>query len=428
MNFDKYICDNIKTQISQEKPWTDINALTEHLEKSVIPNDKMEEWKYFSTSKNLKEDWSLSQKKEIQSDMDKEKVSKNSIVLVDGVFHSKYSNMDELKGVNIYSISEYLNIDSSIKNLIYNNPYKYAEQRVSGKNDINTTSLISLNALFNKGLVIVIKENTEIKGKINLVNIIKNNNLLVNPYILVLCQEGSSANIIDIRKYYGEDNWINTCMEIYQYKNAKLLFSTLQSETKKNISTSSINFHLSKEAFLSMFVLNRENSKSDIRVFLKETNAQAKISGILLSSKRKESDIFCKVEHSSKKCSSEQNWRLLSADSSTTSVKGKIVVKKNAKGSNGKFYSKSMILGDEAASYSKPELEIFEDEVSCNHGASFGEIDKNLIFYMQSRGISKNEAIKVIIKAFVNEVISDDKEILDKYLLEMEDFFRRNLQ
>ena len=104
-----------------------------------------------------------------------------------------------------------------------------------------------------------------------------------------------------------------------------------------------------------------------------------------------------------------------------------MLLKKNAKGSSGKFYSKSLILGEGASAYSKPELEIFEDEVSCSHGASFGEIDKNLIFYMQSRGICKTEAIKLIITAFINDIISDDKRLLEAYLYEMEDFFKVNL-
>ena len=137
---------------------------------------------------------------------------------------------------------------------------------------------------------------------------------------------------------------------------------------------------------------------------LNKENSLAKVSGLILSSKNDESDIFCKVIHKGKLTKSDQKWRLISAENSKTSINGKICVNKDAKASDASFYSKSLLLDKKATSFSKPELEILEDEVKCKHGASFGELDSNSLFYLQSRGIKKDEAIILLIYAFIKEI------------------------
>ncbi len=427
MSYQRYLKKNLIKKSLIEKPWMNFDSIAKHLESSEFPNEKIEEWKYFNTAKISQGNWDICENLEIAREEFQEENLKNSLVLVNGSYQESSSNLKKINGIKFSTLSNYFKSNPSIKNIIYNSPKKYSEKRISGKIDTDSASLLSLNALLNKGVVIEIEAQKLIKEKINLINIIKGSNLLINPYILIVCKEGSSANIVDIRKYIGDKNWINPCIEVYQYRNSELSFSSIQSVPEENFSTLSFNFHLFEGAGLNMCLLNRENTKTDIRVFLKERNAKAKVNGVLLSNKKQQSDVFCKVQHFEKSCISEQNWRLLSADSSTTSIKGKIVVDKNSKGSIGKFNSKSLILGKKASSHSKPELEIFEDEVACSHGAAFGEIDKSLIFYMQSRGISKNEAIKIIITAFINDVISDDKDIFNRYISEMKDFLEVNL-
>ena len=426
MGFERYISNSVvNNKALIDRSWIDLPVLKSHLMSCSIPNEKIEEWKYFNTSKIQKGTWKTFQRISKEYSSVEDTNLKNSVLLVNGIF--QHTNLSEDIGIKIYNIANYLEKNPSIKNTIFKNPNKYSEKRISGKIDNNTTAFLSLNALLNKGVVIEVAENNIVNEKINLINIIQDNNLLINPYTLIMCKTGSSLNIVDTTKYEGDNNWINPCIEGYLDDHANLSMLSIQSKTKENITTSSLNFHLSEKAKLNMFVLNRENTKNDIRIFLKKKSSQANINGILISSEKKQSDIFCKIEHHSKDCKSQQNWRLLSADSSTTSVKGKILVKKNSKGSDGKFYSRSLIIGDGASSFSKPELEIFEDEVSCSHGAAFGEIDKNLIFYMQSRGISKNEAIKIIITAFINEIVSNDEEMLETYIAEMQDFFEVNI-
>ena len=112
---------------------------------------------------------------------------------------------------------------------------------------------------------------------------------------------------------------------------------------------------------------------------------------------------------------------MIAADNSKTSLNGKINFK-GSKDSSGTFFSKSLLLNQKAKSFSKPELEIFEDQVSCSHGSSFGDIEQDKVFYLQSRGVSKKEAIKILVLAFISElgftnetisknIINDIKEV-----------------
>ena len=125
---------------------------------------------------------------------------------------------------------------------------------------------------------------------------------------------------------------------------------------------------------------------------------------MLLSRQIENNDIFCKVTHNAFNSDSKQDWRMISADTSKTSLNGKIKIIKGAKNSSGNFFSKALLLNHKAKAFSKPELEIFEDEVSCSHGSSFGEIEKDKVFYLQSRGLSKKEAIKMLVSAFISEL------------------------
>ena len=148
------------------------------------------------------------------------------------------------------------------------------------------------------------------------------------------------------------------------------------------------------------------------------------MSGIILSNQKYESDVLCKVLHKAKKTFSDQKWRLISFDNSKTSVNGKICVNKGAKKSDANFTSKSLIFSNKAFSFSKPELEILEDDVKCKHGASFGEIERDLIFYMQSRGIKKNDAVIMLIYAFINEIEYTVKDHVNLAMQEIDKIIR----
>ena len=409
-----------------EKKWLDQNAILETISEE-IPDSRTEEWKNFKTNSIKETRWKVFFENSTKQNYLKKEQSKlpNSIFFIDGHYSLEASSLKKESGINISSLSDYINKNPEFKSVLFNNPSDYAESRLSGIKDRKPTYFISLNSLLSSGTVIEVEKAEDIKETINIVHSFTNiePEIVINPYIIIVCKEGSKVSFQEI--WHNVESWNNTLKEIFIRKDSNLTFSSLQERISTGIKTSSINCHIDENAELNLKVLNRERSKEDIRVFLNKENSTANISGIILSNNKDESDVFCKVTHIGRTSKSDQNWRLISAENSKTAVNGKICVNKNAKGSDASFYSKSLLLNRKATSFSKPELEILEDDVKCKHGASFGEIDNNSIFYMQSRGIKKKDAIILLIHAFINEIGLDIEENneLSKNLID--DFFNQ---
>ena len=405
MYLEEYINKAKDGNFLDERKWLDHSAIIENI-CGKIPDSKIEEWKNFRTIPIKEVDWKVFLKKQNQVPILKEKIhtSNNSLVFIDGYYSAELSSLKKEIGINIFTLEEYIKENPDFKNLLYTNPHDYAEQRLSGYLDKKTSYFISLNSLLSKGFVIEVGKSKKISDNINIVHYFSNvdSDMLVNPYVTIICQEESEACFQEV--FYNTNSWVNNFKEVFIKSKAKLIFSSLQKKILNGIKTSSFNCHIDEHAELDLKIVNRERSKEDIRIFLNKENSLAKVSGLILSSKNDESDIFCKVIHKGRVTKSDQKWRLISAENSKTSINGKICVNRNAKSSDASFYSKALLLDKKATSFSKPELEILEDEVKCKHGASFGELDGDTLFYLQSRGIKKDEAIILLICAFIKEI------------------------
>ena len=405
MYLEEYINKAKNGNFLGEKKWLDHSAIIDNIS-GEIPDTKIEEWKNFRTNSIKNVDWKVLLKNKNSLPALKEEIDEthNSLVFIDGYYSPEFSSLSKEIGINISTLEEYIKENPEFKNLLYTSPYDYAEQRLSGYIDKKPSYFISLNSLLSVGFVIEVEKNKKIPDTINIVHYFSNadSDMLVNPYITIICEEESEACFQET--FYNTNSWINNLKEVFIKSKAKLIFSSLQKKIFKGIKTSSFNCHINDHAELDLKIVNRERNKEDIRVFLNKENSLAKVSGLILSSKNDESDIFCKVIHKGKLTKSDQKWRLISAENSKTSINGKICVNKDAKASDASFYSKSLLLDKKATSFSKPELEILEDEVKCKHGASFGELDSDSLFYLQSRGIKKDEAIILLIYAFIKEI------------------------
>ena len=410
MYLEEYINKAKDGNFLDQRNWLDHSAIIENIS-GEIPDSKIEEWKNFRTNSIKEVDWKVLLKNKNQLPKFKEEIDKsnNSVVFIDGNYSPESSYLKKESGINIFTLEEYIKENPEFKNLPYANPNDYAEKRLSGYVDKKPSYFISLNSMLSRGFVIEVEKDKKVTDTINIIHYFSNadSEMLVNPYITIICKEESEACFKEI--FYNTNSWVNNLKEVFIKSKAKLIFSSLQKKIFKGIKTSSFNCHIDDHAELDLKIINTERSKEDIRVFLNKENSSVKVSGLILSSKKDESDIFCKITHRGRLTKSDQNWRLISAENSKTSINGKICVNRNAKASDAKFYSKSLLLDKKATSFSKPELEILEDEVKCKHGASFGELDSNSLFYLQSRGIKKNKAVILLIYAFIKEIGLNDE-------------------
>ena len=411
------------------KPWLNKSIVNSEFLSDIYPDNKIEEWKNFNIKAIASKKLQVLENKNI---FFKEDLNKNYEYLIpfkNGAFDESRLEKKLEKKINIFKANDFKKNNSNIYKKIHADFHKYTEQRLSGYTDKKTLKLLSLNALLNKGTVLEIPSNTVVEDPICLYNQVSSEKSLVNPYLLILVGENSRVEFLDITSYMKSQNWTNFFYEVYLERNANLKISNLSLNQSNNINTASYNFHLKKSSNLEFSLINKGFSKKDIRIFLDGEHSRANVKGMILSSQKETSDVFCKVSHNARHTDSNQEWRMISSGVSQTSLNGKIKIIKNSKKSSGSFLSKSLLLDSKAKSFSKPELEIFEDDVACSHGASFGEIEKEKIFYLQSRGFSKNDAVKMLVLAFINELKISNSDIEKDISLEIEKMFlKRDLK
>ncbi|MDC1194798.1 SufD family Fe-S cluster assembly protein, partial [Pseudomonadota bacterium] len=140
---------------------------------------------------------------------------------------------------------------------------------------------------------------------------------------------------------------------------------------------------------------------------LKGENADLNLNGVYISGIKQHHDLTTAIYHDVPNCTSKQIVRGVLGGESTGVFQGKVRVAPNAQKTDGQQMSKAILLSDKATANAKPELEIYADDVICAHGATVGELDDEQLFYLTSRGISKDKAREMLIKAFLEDIITD---------------------
>ncbi|HCA89333.1 MAG: Fe-S cluster assembly protein SufD [Legionellaceae bacterium] len=223
---------------------------------------------------------------------------------------------------------------------------------------------------------------------------------------LIVLDEGSQANVIE--HYQGEQTccyFTNAVTEIYLDKNAQLTHYKIQEESMAA-------FHVGHLA-----VWQQENSqydshvvslgglwvRSDLTAELKETKATCLMNGIYLPAMTQHIDHHTTVTHHVPACRSDQDYKGILAERACAVFNGKVKVVKYANHTEAQQQNKNMLLSDLAQIMTKPQLEIFADDVVCTHGATVGQLDEDALFYLTSRGINAQKAQSYLLKAFIFE-------------------------
>ncbi|MEW6436964.1 MAG: Fe-S cluster assembly protein SufD [Pseudomonadota bacterium] len=146
-------------------------------------------------------------------------------------------------------------------------------------------------------------------------------------------------------------------------------------------------------------------------------DAKASLRGVSLLRGREHADTTLFVRHSAPGCEGRQNFRYILDDEATGVFQGKIVVDRIAQKTDGRMLAKALVLSDEATMNSRPELEIFADDVACGHGATIGGLSEDQLFYLQSRGLPAHEAEALLLEAFAAELVDEigDEDLIAAY-------------
>ena len=283
------------------------------------------------------------------------------------------------------------------------------------------TDVILSNTL--NAFEVFLPDNFSSNSYVNFSSIVKNNTW-ASSVIIIKTGKNVKANIkFD---YSLTSNSLCTPLILFDIDDDSNLSFGLNVINKGNLLKNSnfitlIEGNINKHSNLDMVVTQQgvNMSRSDININLKNDFSSFNLTGIYFGREKHHKDITACVNHIAQSTSSNQIVRGILDGSSVGVYQGGIKVAPNAQKTDGKQMSRALLLSKLAESNSKPELEIFADDVTCAHGATIGELDKDQFFYLLSRGISYDEARDMLIKAYLSEILN---EVQNEFLYNQLDY------
>lgn len=223
----------------------------------------------------------------------------------------------------------------------------------------------------------------------------------LSPRLVIHVQDGADVTIVERQSGTGA-YWKNQVTQIVLGKNARLHHIRLFDEADGAVNTSFTHVKIDRDSsyFGFTFMEGAGVIRNQIHVEVHGENAHAQVSGINLLSGKQLGDTTITIEHQAPNCTSNQTYKSVLADSAHCVFQGKVHVHQAAQKTDGYQLSNALILSPLAEMDTKPELEIYADDVKCSHGATTGKLDEEPLFYMRARGIPENVARALLIQSF----------------------------
>ena len=220
---------------------------------------------------------------------------------------------------------------------------------------------------------------------------------------------GASADVIEAHQSAGEhDYFANHVTEVSAGAGASLRYLKLQECDERHSQIGQLRVSLDEAATFEHFSLDIGGRlvRNDVVMLLDGANAEASTSGLYLAHGRQHIDNHLHAEHAVGPARSQQDYRGIASGRAQCVFNGKAVVREGADGTDAEQSNHNLLLSEQAEIDTKPELEIYADDVKCAHGATIGQLDEAAIFYLRSRGLDRDQAAQVLTRAFASRVVS----------------------
>jgi Fe-S cluster assembly protein SufD len=330
----------------------------------------------------------------------------NVLTVLNGYFHSP--------GEESLSILENGIIYGSLKEAI--DRFPELVEKFLGKNaPTNDEPFVALNTAFSQdGVFLYVPQGTRLERPIQIINLLlSDKNQMVQHRNLLVLEADAEAQIIICDHTLSPHMFLtNSVTEVYTGENAHLDLLRLQNEHNNScqVTNTWIRQERNSRCQHSTITLHGGMVRNNLRVNMEGEGAETSALGLFLLDKMQHVDSYTVIEHSKEHCISNQHYKGVLDDSSTGSFNGKIHVHPNAQKTEAYQTNNNILLTDTARMHSKPRLEIYADDVKCSHGATVGQLDEEALFYLQSRGIPKDESRLMLMDAFTWDVISKIKQ------------------
>ncbi|MBB4118241.1 Fe-S cluster assembly protein SufD [Mesonia hippocampi] len=386
------------------------NEALKLFEAKGFPTKKDEAWKYTSLNSLLKEDYSIFPKKEEALEYKEVKkyfihdIDTYTIVFVDGIYASHLSQTTHDK-FHACLMSSALT-KTQYKPIIDNYFNKIAPK---------DSSLNALNTAFSKeGAFIYIPKNVMVDKPIQILNFSTGNEsaLLIQPRNLVVVEENSHVQIIERHQSLTENPVLtNSVTEIFAEKRAMVDYYKIQNDkaSASLIDNTFIEQQQESNCAVHTFSLGGKLTRNNLNFYQKGEYIDSTLKGVTIIEGKQHVDHNTLVHHAQPNCESHQDYKGIYDDKSVGVFNGKVYVEKVAQKINAYQSNNNILVDDKATINSKPQLEIFADDVRCSHGCTIGQLDEEALFYLKSRGIPEKEGKALLMYAFANNVLESVK-------------------
>ena len=385
-------------------------------EEQGFPTRKWEDYKYINPEAVLKKGFGFRtemMRGVTANDIKEFTLVKDSVVLVivNGVYSTELSVTKNLpKGITVTGIAEAVH-----SNEIAKKHYgKYAKS--------SSDPFIALNtALNNGGVFIRIEKKTVTSTPIQVLHISDNEVAsFFQPRNLIVAEDFSEAVVIESYESIGPvQSFTNALTEVYVAPNAKLDHYRIQAESDVAQQMNTLNAVVSGNSLYNTytFTLGGNFVRNNLNVVFTEKNGEAHLYGLYPITGTQIVDNHTVVDHAVPNCMSNELYKGVIDEKASATFNGKIFVRQDAQKTNAFQTNRNILLSDDATVNTKPQLEIYADDVKCSHGTSTGKVNEDAMFYLQARGIRKKSARALLIRAFAEEVVDHVKiEELRNYI------------
>jgi Fe-S cluster assembly protein SufD len=324
----------------------------------------------------------------------------HKLVFVNGQYAPGLSSVNKLEnGVRILSLAEVLRCDP-----------EFIEGQL-GRNAQGHNPFLALNtAFFSDGVVIHVPAGTVLREPVQLLHLSTADHpgMAAHPRYLIIAEKDSQLTVLE--NYAGLSNrpsLTNAVTELVLGENATVEHCKFQDESLAAFHMAAVDARLARNANLisHSFALGARLSRNNIRTLLNGEGVECVLNGLYLTRDDQLADHHMIVDHAQPHCNSHEYFNGILQDRSRGVFHGRIFVRPEAQKTDAKQTNKNLLLSNDATANTKPQLEIYADDVKCTHGATVGQLNEESIFYLRARGIGADMARRMLIHAFAGEII-----------------------
>ncbi|HEX6648154.1 MAG TPA: Fe-S cluster assembly protein SufD [Pyrinomonadaceae bacterium] len=394
-----------------------------------FPSVRNEDWKYTNLASLVKEDFIPAVSSEESAGAVRQfgypETQSAHLVLVNGFLREELSVKTGLEGVVAIDL---FNAGADAR---YN---KIVRKYLARNAGYHNNGLTALNTAFlQSGVLIWIPKNVQLQTPLQVTFVADGatQNSANFPRLLIVAEENSTATVIEsfVASSKGDEGryFTNAVAEVVLKDGARLDHYRLQRESKNafHVSTTSAELGRASRYDTTSINLGAQMSRHDVSVVMDHEGAETSVDGLYLVGSDQHTDTHSVIDHKQPHCTSHQLYKGILDGNGRAVFNGKVFVREGAQKTDAMQTNKNLLLSDKARIDTKPQLEIFADDVKCAHGAAVGQIDPEELFYLETRGIGPELGRNLLTYGFAEEVIGKIK--IDSIRSELDEIVLRQL-